>query len=97
MKPSLILLSLLTLSANAQSTLYTDSRTQITFQAFTDSSGYTFGLALPTTPSTDFIGTLVGRTDGWAGVSLGGSMVGKLLISAWVNGNQVITAFRKAT
>jgi len=94
---SSFLTSLLVLSVRAQSSSYTDSRTQITFQAFNNPSGYTFGLSLPTTPQTDFIGILTGGIDGWAGVSLGGGMVGNLLISAWANGNQVITAFRKAT
>jgi hypothetical protein len=83
--------------ATAQSTsTYTDPKTSLTFEAFIHPSGYTFGIALPASPSTDFMGLLVGKGTGWAGVSLGGPMVNKLLIAAWPNGNAVVSSFRKA-
>lgn len=74
MRLSTILSGVFALIVAAQSVSYTDPRTSITYQAFQDPSGYTFGVALPTTPSTDFVGLLVGNTIGWAGVSLGGGM-----------------------
>ncbi|CZR55033.1 uncharacterized protein PAC_04919 [Phialocephala subalpina] len=84
-------------SASAQGTVaaYTDPKTSITFQAYTDPTGYTFGIALPTTPGADFVGLLVGKAKGWAGVSLGGSMVNKLLIAAWPSGTKIISSFRE--
>ncbi|KAH8601107.1 hypothetical protein B0O99DRAFT_589187 [Bisporella sp. PMI_857] len=97
MKSLSFLYSFFAVSVTAQTTPYTDPRTQITYQAFSDPSGYTFGISLPSSPTTDFTGLLIGLKDGWAGISLGGSMVGKLLIAAWPNGNQVISSFRKAT
>lgn len=46
--------------ANAQqASAYTDANTGITFQAFQDDSGFQFGMALPETPGSDFIGQLV--------------------------------------
>ncbi|OCL14594.1 iron reductase domain protein [Glonium stellatum] len=99
MKLSTLLPFALAAATSAQTTSsYTDPKSSITFQAFTDpTSGYTFGLALPMTPTTDFIGILVGKGSGWVGASLGGSMVNKLLIAAWPNGNQLVSSFRKAT
>lgn len=38
-----------------------------------------FGIALPETPTSDFIGILVGKGSGWAGAWLGSGTVGKLL------------------
>ena len=50
---------------------YTDPLTGIDFQAYTDpETGYIFGIALPETVTTDFIGQIV-RVD-----SLGGGKVG---------------------
>jgi len=85
----------LTTTAQTTTTTYTDPKTSITYQAFTDSSGYIFGLSLPSTQSTDFIGLLIGKAAGWAGVSLGGPMVNKLLIAAWPDGNTVTSSFRR--
>jgi len=88
-------LLLASITTTAQTTPYTDPKTAITYQAFTDPSGYTFGLSLPQAPSTDFIGLLIGKATGWAGVSLGESMVNKLLIAAWADGNTVTSSFRR--
>ncbi|KAF2193692.1 iron reductase domain protein [Zopfia rhizophila CBS 207.26] len=77
---------------------YTDTKSGITFQAMQDStSGYFFGIALPETTAgnTDFIATIGGKGTGWAGVSLGGGMVNKLLIAAWPNGQSIVSTFRK--
>ncbi|KAF2643620.1 CBD9-like protein [Massarina eburnea CBS 473.64] len=76
---------------------YTDPKSGITFSILQHSSGYFFGLALPTnaTGSTDFIATIGGKGTGWSGVSLGGAMLGKLLIVAWPNGQSVLGSFRK--
>jgi hypothetical protein len=97
MKLSSFLPCALALNVAAQGmTALTDAKTGITFQAFTDpTAGYTFGVALPTTPSNDFIGIIVGKGKGWCGVSLGGSMANKLLIAAWPSGSTVVASFRK--
>lgn len=46
--------------ADAQSaSAYSDPNTGIDFQAYKDDSGYQFGIALPETLGSDFIGQLV--------------------------------------
>lgn len=89
---------LLALRAAAQSsTSYTDPSTGIDFVGY-KASNYTFGLALPENPTTDFIGQLSSQyAQGWAGVTLGASMANHLIIAAWPNGNDVLASFRKAT
>lgn len=76
---------------------YTDPKSGITLNTFIDpTSGYFFGLALPNdTTGTDFIATIGGKGTGWSGASLGGTMLGKLLVLAWPNGNAVVSSFRK--
>lgn len=92
---------LLALRAVAQqSHSYTDSNTGITFQTYWDAagSGFSFGVALPEDDSTtDFIGQIVTPvTEGWGGVSLGGSMSGHLLVVAWPNGEEIVGSLREA-
>lgn len=59
------------------SSAYTDPNTGIDFQRYvenTQSAGYSWGIALPQVPTTDFIGQLVvplNNSQGWGGVSLG--------------------------
>ena len=96
------LLTLFPLLATSQSpTPYTDPKSGISFSTFTHpSSGYFFGLALPPANATgnekDFIATIGGKGSGWSGISLGGVMLGKLLVVAWANGNTgVLGSFRK--
>ncbi|KAL1744130.1 hypothetical protein HDZ31DRAFT_26138, partial [Schizophyllum fasciatum] len=88
-------------AAQTSTAPYTDPLTGIDFQAYTDPpTGLIFGIALPETVTTDFIGQIVAPlTDGagWAGVSLGGAMVGPLLLVAWPNEGKVQTSFRQAT
>ena len=83
---------------------YTDPNTGIEFQRFFENSqikaGYSFGLALPENPTTDFIGQLVvplNSSQGWGGVSLGGEMTSTLLFCAWTSGQKIVTSFREAT
>lgn len=98
MKFSTIILPLaMALSVSAQGTTgpYSDAKSGITFQTFQDTTGYTFGIALPETPGPDFVGILVGKGKGWAGVSLGGSMLNKLLIAAWPSGTKIVSTFRE--
>ncbi|KAF4456326.1 cellobiose dehydrogenase [Fusarium albosuccineum] len=85
--------------AQAQSTAYTDDNTGITFQSWTDpKSNFTFGIALPENPTTDFIGQFSAPiTEGYASLSLGSSMAKKILIVAWPNGEKVVSSLRKAT
>lgn len=54
--------SLLALAAGAYaqtSSAYTDVNTGITFQGYEDTTGFQFGMAVPTTPASDFIGQMV--------------------------------------
>jgi hypothetical protein len=76
---------------------YTDINSGITFNTFQHSSGMFFGLALPAnaTGNTDFIATIGGKGTGYSGVSLGGGMLGKLLLIAWPNQQSIISSFRK--
>ncbi|KAI1335007.1 hypothetical protein F5Y15DRAFT_420245 [Xylariaceae sp. FL0016] len=85
-------------SAKAQTTsAYTDEKTGITFQGFS-SDGYTFGIAVPETIGTDFIGQISANvTEGWAGASLTGSMANSLLIAAYPNGDSVMASLREAS
>lgn len=87
-----------TVAAVSGTTAYTDSNTGIEFQQYADSdTGFSFGIALPENPSTDFIGQLViPLTDGagWGGIALGPGMTGRLLLVAWPNGDDVVSSFR---
>ncbi|KAL1709855.1 hypothetical protein EV121DRAFT_267049 [Schizophyllum commune] len=104
-RPSLLgaaaLVSLAAAAAQDTTVAFTDPNTGIDFQAFSDSNlGYQFGIALPETITTDFIGQLVvplNGTAGWAGVSFGEHMVGPLLLAAWANAGSVVSSFRKAS
>ncbi|KAL8383241.1 hypothetical protein RB595_006812 [Gaeumannomyces hyphopodioides] len=85
--------------AQQSSSAFTDPSTGITFQSFS-SDGYSFGIAMPeaSSGSADFIGRISGNIkQGWAGVSLGGAMVGKTLVAAWPRGNDVAASLRKAS
>ncbi|KAK0465993.1 uncharacterized protein EV420DRAFT_1636565 [Desarmillaria tabescens] len=88
-------------AAGQSASAYTDPTTGMTFQALQDSStGFVFGIALPETIGTDFIGQMVfSLTDGagWGGASLNGAMTESLLLVAWPNGDEVMTSFREAT
>ncbi|PBK76245.1 CBD9-like protein [Armillaria solidipes] len=88
-------------AAGQSASAYTDSTTGMTFQALQDSStGFIFGIALPETIGTDFIGQMVfSLTDGagWGGASFNGAMTESLLLVAWPNGDEVVTSFREAT
>ncbi|KAF2713498.1 carbohydrate-binding module family 1 protein [Pleomassaria siparia CBS 279.74] len=102
MARSFILYSaLLAMKVAAQtSSPYTDAKTGISFNGFKHASGYTFGIALPETPTTDFIGQIVapvGTAGGWAGFTMGQSMSGSLAVVAWPNGDEVVSSFRKAS
>ncbi|KAK1672240.1 GMC oxidoreductase [Colletotrichum godetiae] len=96
---SLLTTGLLAAAAVAQQTTsYVDSATGITFQRYTETSGFSFGVALPSTVGKDFIGQISAPiTAGWASVSLGGPMTNKLLVVAWPNGESIQTSIRKAS
>ncbi|KAI9162735.1 Cellobiose dehydrogenase [Paramyrothecium foliicola] len=80
-----------------QSTTFTDPETGITYQQVTQGS-YSFGIALPEGPGTDFIGRISAEsTVGWAGVSLGGRMVNSLMVVAWPNENEIVSSLRRST
>lgn len=78
-------------------TNYTDEATGITFQQ-KSVANYSFGIALPENPTTDFIGRLSANTlTGWAGVSFAGSMLNTMLLVAWTNNGEVVPSLRVAT
>lgn len=82
--------------AYATSTGYTDANTGIDFFGTEDTTGLLFGMALPSTIGSDFIGQLVVPTiTGYGGISLTGSMVGSLLVVAWPNAGEVIGTLRE--
>ncbi|EAW11749.1 putative cellobiose dehydrogenase [Aspergillus clavatus NRRL 1] len=88
-------------AAGYNSSAYNDPTTGIDFQRWCDEpTGFCFGLALPETVGTDFVGQIVVPLDssnGWGGVSLGGSMTSTLMIAAWPSGNSVVSSLRKTT
>jgi cellobiose dehydrogenase (acceptor) len=87
--------------ASSATTAYTDPNTGIDFQTYYDSgTGYSFGMALPENPTTDFIGQMVvPLTDGagWGGSAFGPGMTGRLLLVAWPNGDEVMSSFRETS
>ncbi|KAK0733769.1 hypothetical protein B0T26DRAFT_620902, partial [Lasiosphaeria miniovina] len=88
-------------SAAQTTTAFTDQETGIQFQRFFGAkSGFGFGVALPTAPSTSFIGQLtfpLARGAGWGGFSLTGDMEGPLLMAAWPDGaGGIVSSFRQA-
>lgn len=80
---------------------YTEPKSSISFTGYSDDKGLMVGMALPESPSTDFIANIVGpMTDGeggWAGLDMGVTMANKLLLVAWPNGDDVVLSARKAT
>ncbi|KAK1569690.1 GMC oxidoreductase [Colletotrichum navitas] len=96
---SLLSAGLLAAAAAAQQTSsYVDAASGITLQRHSETSGFSFGIALPTTVGKDFIGQISAPVStGWAAVSLGGPMTNKILLVAWPNGDSVQTSIRKAS
>ncbi|KAL6399766.1 cellobiose dehydrogenase [Ilyonectria robusta] len=88
-----------TASAQRAST-YSDPNTGIDFQRYLAASyGYSFGIALPETVGSDFIGQMVVPVtdgEGWGAVSLKGGMLNSLLFIAWADGEDIQTTFRLA-
>ncbi|OBT94086.1 hypothetical protein VE01_07166 [Pseudogymnoascus verrucosus] len=99
-----LVLSTLTDTTVAQkkgTTAFTDPNTGISFQRFFGAkTTFGFGIALPTEPTTDFIGQLtfpLNGGNGWGGFSMTGDMEGPLLLAAWSDGaGNVISSFRQA-
>lgn len=98
----LLLLALLLSPSAAQTSPFTDQATGIQFQRFFGArTNFAFGIALPQTPSTSFIGQLsfpLVNGAGWGGWSLTGDMEGPLLMAAWSDGKGgVVSSFRQAS
>jgi len=97
-----LLLSTLSHTTIAQvTTPFTDPATGISFQFFFGArTQFGFGIALPTEPTTDFIGQLtfpLNGGSGWGGFSLTGDVEGPLLLAAWSDGaGNVVSSFRQA-
>ncbi|KAF9871749.1 cellobiose dehydrogenase [Colletotrichum karsti] len=85
-------------SAQLRSSAYTDPQTGIDFQRYKpDSYQYSFGIAVPETTGTDFIGQMVvpiSEKGNWGAVSLKGGMLNSLLFVAWADGEDIKTSFR---
>ncbi|CAA9966267.1 Choline dehydrogenase [Pyrenophora teres f. maculata] len=82
------------------SSQYIDDKSGITFQGIHDASGFKFGIALPEKTTTDFIAQIqapITNDGGWAGFSMGTSMTGNLLVTAWPHQGKIISSFREAT
>ncbi|EYE91315.1 putative cellobiose dehydrogenase [Aspergillus ruber CBS 135680] len=88
-------------ASTTESSAYSDPATGIDFQRWCDDdSGMCFGMALPETVKSDFIGQMVvplSDSKGWGGVSLSPSMTQSLLIAAWPNGDSGVGSLRQAT
>ncbi|TGO68538.1 hypothetical protein BOTNAR_0023g00170 [Botryotinia narcissicola] len=88
-------------SAATTTGAYTDANTGIEFQQYSDTSiGFSFGIAVPQSPTADFIGQLVVPLTsgaGWGALSMGAGMTNKLLFVAWPNGKEIQSGFRYAT
>ncbi|KAK1987559.1 GMC oxidoreductase [Colletotrichum cereale] len=87
-----------TAAAQLQASAYTDPQTGIDFQRYKpDSYPYSFGIAVPETIRTDFIGQMVvpiSAKGNWGSVSLNGGMLDGLLFVAWADGQDIRTSFR---
>lgn len=87
-------------TAQLQASPYTDEKTGITFNGFSNPDGFKLGYALPEKPTTDLIAQLVApitNDGGWAGFPLGQTMVGSVLVVAFPHEGKVVSSFRKAT
>ncbi|OJJ33726.1 hypothetical protein ASPWEDRAFT_28927 [Aspergillus wentii DTO 134E9] len=88
-------------AAGTNSSAYTDSASGMEFQRWCDDdTGFCFGIALPETVKSDFIGQLdvpLSNSKGWGGVSLMPSMLSSLMIAAWPNGDSGVATIRKTT
>ncbi|CAN8102704.1 unnamed protein product [Discula destructiva] len=67
---------------------YTDTETSITFLGYAPAgTGFKFGMALPTTPTTDLIVQLISPLNdeggGYGAIDFGSTMTGYLMIAAW--------------
>ncbi|KAI0318929.1 hypothetical protein OF83DRAFT_1112956 [Amylostereum chailletii] len=90
------------LVAGQSASAYCDGTTGICFQGYTDPAApLTIGLVFPplstgTTPNaTEFIAQIVAPiTNGWSGLSVGGTMENSLLFTLWPNGDDVILGTR---
>ncbi|KAM5347789.1 hypothetical protein ACJ41O_007613 [Fusarium nematophilum] len=89
-----------TAAQGLRTTPYTDPNTGIDFQRYVAAGkDYSFGLAIPETLGSDFIGQMViptSNSEGWGSVSLRGGMLRGLLLVAWADGDDIVTTFREA-
>lgn len=95
-----LLLSGTSLAAGTTTGKYTDTASGIDFVGFADGTGFQFGMALPSAPSTDLIIQLVTpltNGGGWGAVDFGKSMTGPLMIATWPSNGGVLISPRVAT
>lgn len=75
---------------------YTDEATGISFTQKI-AKDYSFGLALPENPTTDFIGRISANTlTGWAGAAFTDSMRDALLLVTWHHEGKIVSSLRVA-
>ncbi|KAF2848489.1 iron reductase domain protein [Plenodomus tracheiphilus IPT5] len=71
-----------------------DPDTEITFQQYTSGNGFSFGVALPETNGDAFIGRISASVEGWAAVSMIGSMEDGVMVVAWPSGDDIVSSLR---
>ncbi|KAF6798152.1 hypothetical protein CSOJ01_12802 [Colletotrichum sojae] len=85
-------------AAQLRAEAYSDPQTGIDFQRYKPNNyPYSFGIAVPETIGTDFIGQMVvpiSEKGNWGAVSLRGGMLNGLLFVAWADGEEIRTSFR---
>lgn len=94
--------ALLALEASAQmvGAPYTDDKTGIKFNGLSHKTGVKIGFALPEETKTDFVAQILApitNDGGWAGLTMGQSMIDTLHAVAWPHDGKVISSFRKAS
>lgn len=71
---------------NPSASKYTDAETNISFLGYESTTGFKFGMALPSSPTTDLIVQIVSPLQdggGWGSIDFGSEMTGYLMIVAW--------------
>jgi len=85
------------LGAHAQKPLEVHGQKLTSYQIDAATGGLTLGFAFPPAGGkNEFIGHIAGNVPGYAGISIGGGMLNRLLLVAWADGDKVQSSFRFA-
>ncbi|KAH8646140.1 hypothetical protein BX600DRAFT_518992 [Xylariales sp. PMI_506] len=92
-----VLIALRCVQAQQTGGTYTDPITGFTFQRYVN-GGYSFGIAVSDPITNDFIGqfSITNGTEGWAGASIGGTMLNSLLVVSYTDGTTIYSSLRQA-